>query len=72
MARDIEGSTTLHRAASSSKAFPEVVELLLASGADARVENSKGLTPLDMAQRHGAGPEIVRLLVDHLHPSDSD
>ena len=72
MARDIEGSTTLHRAASSSKAFPEVVELLLASGADARVENSKGLTPLDMAQRHGAGPEIVWLLVDHLHPSDSE
>ena len=72
MARDIEGSTTLHRAASSSKAFPEVVELLLASGADARVENSKGLTPLDMAQRHGAGPEIVRLLVDHLYPSDSE
>jgi ankyrin repeat protein len=72
MARDNEGSTALHRAASSPKAFPEVVELLLASGADARVENSKGLTPLDMAQRHGADPEIVRILAHHQYRPDTE
>ena len=63
-ARDVEGFTPLHRGVSSHNALPAVVELLLEYGADARAKSDSGLTPLDMAQRHSAPTEVVRVLVD--------
>ena len=63
-ARDVEGFTPLHRGVSSHNALPAVVELLLEYGADARAKSDSGLTPLDMAQRHSAPTEVVRVLVN--------
>ena len=63
-ARDVEGFTPLHRGVSSHNALPAVVELLLEYGADARAKSDSGLTPLDIAQRHSAPTEVVRVLVD--------
>ena len=63
-ARDVEGFTPLHRGVSSHNALPAVVELLLEYGADARAKSDSGFTPLDMAQRHSAPTEVVRVLVD--------
>jgi len=53
------GDTPLHKAAEAGHA--DVVRVLLASGADARIEDRWGRTPADLAQREGH-EAIARLL----------
>ncbi|MGH2375627.1 MAG: hypothetical protein ACRDIC_19430 [bacterium] len=49
----------------------ELVTLLLNRGADAGIKDAEGDTPLDLAERRGAG-DVVRLFQQHAatqHPS---
>jgi ankyrin repeat protein len=58
-ASDSHGDTPLHNAA--LRGYKEVVEVLVAHGADVNAKNSRGRTPLDEAARRGH-KDIVRLL----------
>ena len=53
-------STTLHLAALEGQ--KEIVELLIANGADVNAKTKRGETPLDQAKRH---PETAALLRKH-------
>jgi ankyrin repeat protein len=54
--------TALHAAVQAGQAV--MVRWLLARGADSRVENYQGKTPLEVAEEHGE-TEIAELLRDH-------
>lgn len=57
-ARDMEGDTPLHSAASSTE--PEVITMLIEAGADPNAQNKRGQTPLHLALH----AEVVRPLVE--------
>ena len=64
-ARDTDGSTPLHCA--TWKGHPEIVEALLAAGADVNAVNQNehwGTTPLHAAA-HANQAQIAQLLIDH-------
>ena len=54
------GETALHFAAAG--ADREIVEMLLAFGADRASKSSRGETPLDYAVRNSRSPDVLRLL----------
>jgi ankyrin repeat protein len=47
--QDAHGNTPLWRAVFESKNRGEVIEILLASGADKNLKNNYGISPLDLA-----------------------
>ena len=59
---DKYGTTLLHRAAGGGQT--EIVELLIAKGADVNAKSGFG-TPLDMAERIETKPELADLLRKH-------
>lgn len=56
----VYGETALHFAAAG--ADREIIEMLLASGADRASRSSRGETPLDYAVRNGRTPDVLQLL----------
>jgi ankyrin repeat protein len=54
------GETPLHVAA--VRGDKEMIEALLAGGADQTIKTAKGETPLDQAERHERQEEILQLL----------
>lgn len=61
---DNMGETVLHKAIASNK--PELVSLLLLNGADVKIKNDKGQTPLEVASSYGYD-EITKMIQQH-HP----
>ena len=59
---DGRGHTPLHRAAQKSR--KEIVELLIAKGADVNAKDNQGITPLDSAIQFNH-PETANLLRKH-------
>jgi hypothetical protein len=57
------GQTALHFAAGSRN--PELVKLLLESGADPTIKESSGLTALDVARAYAPNDDVIRLLTEH-------
>ena len=64
--RTVQGITPLHLAAASGSL--ELVNLLLAGGADPKAKDSEGQTPSDVAASHGH-PEVVELLRGYPRPN---
>lgn len=56
----VYGETALHFAAAG--ADREIIEMLLARGADLSSKSSRGETPLDYAVRNGRTPDVLQLL----------
>jgi hypothetical protein len=56
----VYGETALHFAA--ARADQEIIEMLLAAGADKSARSSKGQTPLDYAQQNDRSEDIFQLL----------
>ena len=56
----VYGETALHFAAAG--ADREIIEMLLAFGADKALKSSRGETPLDYAVRNGRSPDVQQLL----------
>ena len=52
MARDERGITPLHRAAQCFHCKPDVIQTLLAAGANAKAKDKNGETPWDIAQEN--------------------
>jgi cytohesin len=65
-ARDNEGKTPLHYAASRASASGDAVRLLLRSGADPNARDSSGRTPLHAAMPSMGGVDQPRLYADPL------
>jgi ankyrin repeat protein len=61
-ARDAEGQTPLHRAA--TRGYKDLVELLIAKGAEVNAKHKNGQTPLQMAASEGH-KEVVEFLKKH-------
>jgi hypothetical protein len=59
--RDIAGMTPLMFAVASENQDPEVVKMLLAAGADPKVQSTTGETALDWARKYG-NPAVLKLL----------
>ena len=55
-------STPLHMAAWRDR--PEIAALLLANGADPNAKNTKGATPLDVAEERRS-PKVAKILRKH-------
>jgi len=66
-ARDDEGETLLYHAAAAGKA--DVVELLLAKGADPKAANDRGITPLYAAAQAGHPAALKALLARKADPN---
>ena len=60
--KEIPGVTVLHIASKENKE-PEIIDLLVKSGANVNVQDAEGFTPLHMATIHG-NLKIVKKLVD--------
>ena len=58
----MRGTTAL--ALATQMGFEEAVEVLLAAGADPNIADESGMTPLDIAEEHGAH-DIASLLLRH-------
>jgi uncharacterized protein len=64
-ARDVDGDTALHRAASPmGRECPEVLQILIAHGAGVNAVDKDGMTPLHWAARCGA-EQAGAVLLDH-------
>ena len=61
-ARDWEGATPLHKAASNGN--PEVVTVLVEAGADSEARDKESATPLHKAASYNGNPEVVTALVE--------
>jgi len=59
--RDIAGMTPLMFAVASENQDPEVIKMLLAAGADPKIQSKTGETALDWARKYGS-PAILKLL----------
>jgi ankyrin repeat protein len=59
--QDIAGMTPLMFAVGSENQDPEVIKMLLAAGADPKVQSTTGETALDWARKYGS-PAILKLL----------
>jgi ankyrin repeat protein len=59
--RDIAGMTPLMFAVASENQDPDVVKMLLAAGADPKVQSTTGETALDWARKYGS-PAVLKLL----------
>ena len=59
-AKDVDGFTPLHRVV--GRGHKEVVELLIAEGADVNAKGGGGLTPLDLAieEKHTETADLLR------------
>ena len=57
-AKNESGWTPLHEA--TDWRHEEIVELLIATGADVNAKNVDGQTPLDHAERHGETSDLLR------------
>ena len=68
-ATEVDGSTALHWAAQRDSA--EVVEVLLAAGANAKAANRYNVTPLSLAAMNGNAAIIERLLKAGADPNDT-
>ncbi len=55
-----DGWTPLHKAA--YEGYREIVELLIAKGADVNAKNKRGMTPLHLAAEYGRN-QVVELLI---------
>lgn len=64
-AQDQDGNTPLHAAA--RKGFSDVVELLLAHGADRDIKNNNGKTALMVARKHEH-----KKVIELLKPNESE
>ena len=61
--QDSFGNTALHRAVFSSKGNGSIISLLRQAGADARIENKHGVSPLSLAQTIG-NYDVVQFFSD--------
>jgi hypothetical protein len=60
-ARDVAGMTPLMFAVASENQNPEVIKMLLAAGADSKIQMTTGETAVDWARKYG-NPVIIKLL----------
>ena len=68
MTRNQHRRTPLHHAAAKDR--PKIVGLLLELGADPKMNDATGATPLTTASQEGAGPEVVEALLAAGAPRD--
>ncbi len=68
--RDVAGMTPLMFAVASENQDPEVIKMLLAAGADPKVQSTTGETALDWARKYG-NPAILKLLGGEAKAADA-